>query len=408
MASLKLGVVDAGKKPADLDAYFKMMHGEMYQSINRKAFRNDGRWFQITEDSGNQVAELQNFLHEKGFMPFNPPNGIYDYVTMAAVRLFQEYVRTIEGDASIGTPDGWAGRNEGQSVSNTWKHVKRWQQNNVVNEWATSSVTNPSPEYTKWINLLNAAKRNYVANKHPILKMIENHPHASDTRKVENWDFGTDKVHVIGIRRKQDVGFTTRKNDDIFVLLINGMVFKFWGSTDPSSRMTDRDDEAFLVEGQHEYRFGFHKRHDINKVYKALRPATKGVLVFRDRDSDNALTETDIKKGLEGPNNTINIHWSGIGSFNFSAGCQVVAGESYINNRDEVVSCGSFASKSYVGLNVGKTKGAYNVCADLILALTQTGTRTILYTLGREENLNLDATLGKDYASQTLIRMINA
>ena len=69
--------------------------------------------------------------------------------------------------------------------------------------------------------------------------------------KIDEWDTSRDKVHLIGIRRNEDASVGTRKNDDIFVLLVNGLVFQFWGSTDPSASLADRTDEAFLVEGQH-------------------------------------------------------------------------------------------------------------------------------------------------------------
>ena len=410
-------MVDSGKHPGDLKEYFKVVNGEqLIRNLGSIAlqFRDDGDWFPMQQIQGNQIEELQTFLHEKGFLPHNKPNGIYDYVTLAAVRLFQEYVRTVEGDTTIGKPDGWAGTNSTTKTSNTWKAIKRWQKDNVVNEWAGFSKDNPTKEYTKWINLLNANKQKYLANLNDILMKVETYSKASDTRKVSEWDFSSDHVHLLGIRRKQDIGdFADRKraNDDIFVLLINGMVFKFWGSTDPNANLALQDDienEAFLVEGQHEYGFNWHKWGNAKKVYKALRPATKGVLVFRDFIDDDALKDEDIAKGLRGPVNDINIHWSGIGSFNFSAGCQVIAGQSYINHRDKPISCKQFAATSYGGLSNGLTKGAYNVCADLILALTPVGTNTVLYTLGREENLDLDSSLGRDYAGNTWIRLKNA
>jgi len=108
---------------------------------------------------------------------------------------------------------------------------------------------------------------------------------------------------------------------------------------------------------------------------------------------------------VSGPNATINIHWSGIGSSNFSAGCQVIAGDSYINHANEVVSCRGFAARSYDELAAGKTRGAYNVISDLVLAYAPAGVNLVRYTLGRDAHLNLDASLGKDFGAKTLEKM---
>jgi hypothetical protein len=171
---------------------------------------------------------------------------------------------------------------------------------------------------------------------------------------------------------------------------------------------TGRLDEAFLVEGQHKYRFGWHKISDENKVYRALKPFRHGVLVFRDRDDDNALTESDLKLGIDpAPNQTINIHWSGIGHANWSAGCQVIAGQSYINHHEAVVDCSAFAAAGYNSLSDSgkRTKGAYNVFADLILSFAPKGTDYLYYTLGREKSLNLSPAFGQHYAAEILKRM---
>lgn len=171
------------------------------------------------------------------------------------------------------------------------------------------------------------------------------------------------------------------------------MVFKFWGSTDPSQTMAfnfkknkGRMDEAFLLEGQHTYKFGWHKISDGRRVYRAMKPAQHGVLVFRDRDNDNALTEKDQLIGLDNkPNFSINIHWSGKGHTNYSAGCQVIAGSSYINPEGNIVDCSAFASPGYDDLARNKTRGAYNMLADLILNYAPGKSQTIAYTLTRDD-----------------------
>ncbi len=356
---------------------------------------------------GSEVEDLQKFLYEAGFMPRGVIDGIFDYVTQASTRLFQEYVRTIEGESTM-IPDGIVG-------NGTWRHINRWRAEGKVSEWGKASADKPSEEYTKWMELLAKAKAHYLQNPNGILDQVANFRKSSDTRKTSDWDFDPKEIHLLGIRRAQDAVRSTRENDDFFVLLINGMVFKFWGSTDPSQSMAynartgkGRKDEAFLVEGQHKYRFGWHRISSEAKVYRALRPYKYGVMVFRDWDDNNALTEADLERGLDpAPNYTINIHWSGIGRSNWSAGCQVLVGKSYINNLGQAVDCSKFAASSYGALNDSqkKTKGAYNVCADLILSYAQPGVDYVYYTLGRESSLDLDSRFGAGYAKEAIKMM---
>ena len=303
---------------------------------NTVSFRDDDRtkWRSFRRVPGNDVQKLQQFLRQAGFLTNRMNVGVFDYATQSAVRLFQEYVRTIDpnGDKNM-VPDGFVG-------SGTMKHVERWQRDGLVCSWGPESANNPSKEYNDWFKLLEKAKRHYKANPGPILKYVNKMDKTYSTRKIDDWTFNKDEIHLIGIRRKHDQQAHDRKNDDLFVLLVNGQVFKFWGSTDPSVRMADRPDEPFLVEGQHDYRFGWHKIWVEKKIYKAGKPwIGDGVLVLRDWDDDNSLTPKDLEikdqngklKGIR-VNNSINIHWSGIGSLNFSAGCQVISGQSYINN----------------------------------------------------------------------------
>lgn len=401
MATLYLGGCDYGKSPVSRRSFLAPYHMDGLLK-NTVSFRDDDRttWRRFKNIPGEEVADLQRFLHRAGFMPRGVIDGIFDYVTQASARLFQEYVRSVEGVSSM-LPDGIVG-------SGTQSHIDRWKATGKISDWGKISSTNPSGEYTKWMQLLRRAKDHYGENPHPILEQVAQYQIPSDTKKIDDWEFDPEQIHLIGIRRAQDLGGERRENDDIFILLVRGMVFKFWGSTDANQKMGSRRDEAFLVEGQHKYRFGWHKISVENKIYRALKPYRNGVLVFRDSDDDNALTEKDLKKGLDkNPNNTINIHWSGIGHSNWSAGCQVIAGKSYINHIDTVVDCSSFAAAGYKSLNKSakKTKGAYNVLADLIVSFSKSGIDHIYYTLGREASLKLDASLGSDYAHETLARM---
>jgi len=371
---------------------------------NTVSFRDDDRttWRRFRDTSGQEVAELQQFLYEAGFMPKGVIDGVFDYVTQASVRLFQEYVRTVDGVSDM-LPDGIVG-------SGTQGHIDRWKAMNHVSDWGLASTEYPTTEYYQWIDLLHRAKEYYQENPHPIISQVADFEKPTDSRQISDWEFDPNEIHLIGIRRAQNLSVNRRENDDIFILLIRGLVFKFWGSTDASQNMISRRDEAFLVEGQHKYRFGWHKISEERKIYRALKPFQDGVLVFRDRDDDNALTESDLNKGLDAlPNHSINIHWSGIGHSNWSAGCQVIAGESYINHNDEVVDCSGHAASGYSSLNASarKTKGAYNVLADLIVSFSNPGVNYLYYTLGREASLKLDLGLGPNYASETLERMKN-
>ncbi|MEZ4933898.1 MAG: peptidoglycan-binding domain-containing protein [Saprospiraceae bacterium] len=396
--TLRLGKVDQGFAPADTTSFFMKFHAVLSAALQEKlAFRDegDGRWRPLEEVPGTPVSDLQRFLKAAGFMPHSEVDGIYGYVTHAAVRLFQEYVRTVDNDPSIGTPDGIAG-------PNTFRHIEDWKEKkegtpDFVCKWAQSSPTNGSAEFNQWIGLLEKAKSHYLVHPHPILQFLENFPKKSDTKKIRDWDTSPDTIHLIGIRRNEDVRELKRENDDLFVLLINGMVFKFWGSTDPSQSMAfdfikkqGRLDEAFLTEGQHLYKFGWHKVSDGRRVYRAMKPAQHGVLVFRDRIDANALTEENIQKGLDDATNfSINIHWSGKGQSNYSAGCQVIAGKSYINPDGQVIDCSAFASDGYDDLDRNKTRGAYNVLTDLILNYSAKGVTTAVYTLARDETFFL-------------------
>ncbi|MEZ4985448.1 MAG: hypothetical protein R2795_10490 [Saprospiraceae bacterium] len=88
-------------------------------------------------------------------------------------------------------------------------------------------------------------------------------------------------------------------------------------------------------------------------------------------------------KGLSGYNNGINIHWTGAGATNYGEGCQVIAGASYLNADNALVDCSAFAASLYNDLSIGKTRGAYNVLCDLVLAYSPLDYDTVWYTLGR-------------------------
>ena len=209
----------------------------------------------------------------------------------------------------------------------------------------------------------------------------------TDTRKVPDWDFSSNAIHLVGIRRSEK----TNRFDDLFVALIKGLVFKFQGSTDPGA--TDHPRGApFLVQGQHDYHFGWHKNQQL-----ALRPSDRGVLVVRSKD-DFRLDAADVSKGVES-NATINLHWGGKGlTFEvkkWSEGCQVINGSVYIGPANERVDCSTFVAinNGEIASNPSKTRGAYNLLADLVLGLgNDVAGHAVRYTLLMEEDLALSSS----------------
>jgi len=217
------------------------------------------------------------------------------------------------------------------------------------------------------------------------------------TRRVEDWAFNPNDTHLIGVRRN-DTSLVlkndkfVRRNDDIFILLVNGIRIVFRGSTDPSPSMAGRDDAAFLIRGQHEYRFGWHKLSSIGsgteKVYRAFKPKSdSGVLVVRAKNGQ--LTPASFTNGAQA-NFSINLHWSGAGTSNWSAGCQVIAGKMYRNIKNDIINLSGSASPGYAGLGK-KTRGAYNQLTDLTTVFADdircSSSDKLLYTLVNEGDL---------------------
>jgi len=375
---LKLGDIDQNTPTVLLDTYFNPYHGRDMPSMRK--FRGDRNfdWIGFQTIPSDDIKRLQMFLRETGFQPHGDINGIFGYRTIAGVRLFQEYIRTIEGDPSVGIPDGVVG-------NKTRFHIDRWKKNGKQAIWK-ADTGHQSPEFNQWIEVLNKLKAKYIIDPTPTLQAVSDYSGVSDTLAVKDWDFDPSEIHLIGIRRLEWLKTHTRSNDDLFVLLINGMVFKFFGSTDPNPSMASRRDTPFLVHGQHKYRFGWHKLGELNKkVYRALKPRSIGVLVCRDHNVDQSLTLEDLRHGLT-PNNSINVHWSGTGTSNWSAGCQVLCGRSYINNLNKLVDCTPFSAANYTELD-NKTRGAYSVAADLITIFARKGEEAAMYTLLYEEDL---------------------
>jgi hypothetical protein len=332
------------------------------------------------------VSQVQQFLHDAGFLPFGQIDGICGYRTTAAIRLFQEYVRTVDGDAGIGSPDGTLGP-RGFSI------IKSWQQGGRKADWSGGAT---GPSHARGIALLNAIKQRCLATPSKLLQMVNAYTGPTDTLKVAQWDFNPDQIHLVGVRK--NTKDTESLFNDVFFLLIRGMVFTFIGSTDPG----ESDDPAgapFLTSGQHLYRFAWHKLSDTSRVYHALKPQGKGVLVVRSRD-DRVLTDSDLASGLR-PNDSINVHWGGEGFAEikkWSEGCQVITGKAYINHRNTLVDMAKYAAPFYTSLGTTlngcyQSKGAYTVLADLVTSLSQDQDHVVRYLLLTEDELAVSPEL---------------
>jgi len=386
---IQLGSFDASVTPAARDAYLKQVAAISRLTVAEVADGADKLLLAPYAPDQQQpmtVAEIQQALISRGFFPGGTVDGICGYRTLSAMRLFQEYVRSVEKLPSL--PDGRFGASSQQ-------HLKRWVDGSHTMAWASTierwkAGTLEQTEYTEWLSLLERVKHAYLARPNRMLQSVNAFGGTTDTRKVAQWDFAPAHIHLIGVRREEK----TNKFDDIFVLLIKGLVFKFQGSTEPGA--TDNPAGLpFLVQGQHDYHFGWHKRQ-----YLALRPQhlDKGVLIVRSKN-DARVDDADLAKGLEA-NGTINVHWGGKGlKFDvktWSEGCQVINGSAYLDPNNQLVDCSAFVAvnNSEVSSDRSKTRGAYNVLLDLVTALgNDVANASVKYTLLVEADLDMSPSL---------------
>jgi len=391
---IQLGSYDTTVSASACEAYVKRVEEISRIRLADVADGSDKLAFQRCGQDGQEmtVAEVQQGLKAAGFLPGGNADGICGYRTLSAMRLFQEYVRSYE-KLPIG-PDGRFG-------ADSQKHLKRWMDNGTTSEWAPTissweAGTLGQSEYTQWLSLLEKVKEKYTASPNGMLQLVAAFGRATDTRSVAQWDFTpAGNIHLVGVRRNEKSG----KFDDVFILLTKGLVFKFQGSTEPGAS----DNPAglpFLVQGQHDYHFGWHRGQ-----YLALRPQhlDRGVLVVRSK-GDRRLDDADLDNGLEA-NASINIHWGGKGMTfdvkNWSEGCQVINGTLYLNDRNELIDCAAFAAANNgeIASNPSKTRGAYNVLVDLVTALSgDLPGGSVKYTLLAEEDLELDTALKQGLA----------
>jgi peptidoglycan hydrolase-like protein with peptidoglycan-binding domain len=189
---ITLGTYDSNVQPSALDEYIeyakKLTGVEDWK--NKLRGEKDGEWaeFRPLSRSVMTVSDAQRFLNDSGFFPSGKVDGICGYRTLSAIRLFQEYVRTVEGEAGIGYPDGVMG-------PKTISHSNRWKTRNQKTEWAGVSSANPTREYADWMSLLHKVKEKYAAAPNAMLRKLNEFARPSDTIKVSNWDFDPDKIH---------------------------------------------------------------------------------------------------------------------------------------------------------------------------------------------------------------------
>src|SRR5215813_9847239 len=166
---ITLGAYDSNVQREALDEYIE--HAKKLTGVenweNKLRGEKDGEWaeFRPLGVSAMTVAEAQRFLRDAGFFPFGKDDGICGYRTLSAIRLFQEYVRSVEGAVGIGSPDGVMG-------PKTISHASRWKAKNQKADWVGVTAARPSPEYAKWMSLLRKAKEKYVAAPNAMLRML--------------------------------------------------------------------------------------------------------------------------------------------------------------------------------------------------------------------------------------------
>ncbi len=418
---LRLGRVDEDVSfgAAERQEFLRLYHHPEGFDERELRFRDDSRncWCDWEPIGGQRVKDLTRLLQSAGFMPYAEHSGIFGYATQSAVRLFQEYIRT------IGSPDRHARREppswpDGVVGQDTRFYLDQWATSGETSRWASGEIR---PDYRGWMQWLSAATAFYRSHPTPLMRQLAAAPRRGDSLPPEEWRFPEDEPHLIGIRRRAHLPGETaerRAPDDLFVLLLHGMSFYFWGSSD-SNPSTGR--EGYLIEGQHRYRFNWHNispgRRE--RVYKAARPAGAGVMVVRDVHGDNALTDRNRQDGFDPiPNPTFNLHWSGIGLSNWSAGCQVISGKNYLNDGGALISCADYAARrdSERGTKRSErgprlTMGAYTLLSDLLLTYTprrEPGEKpTFRYSLFREEALDQIPGLSGDVLRDILHRLRN-
>jgi len=397
MDTLSVGHYDSHISTTSVGAYLRQANtgmnlpGDFRQRFRTDTYHSDLKfpppkaetlqyyWQAPAQLAGTSVQALQNFLHAAGFLASIKNEGLFDYQTQAAVRLFQAYQRIVSGDTDMDI-DGMVG-------PHTQASMDIWKQHAPSNAWTTPS---PTDRGKALLELMKQWKANCQQHPPAYVEQVQDASSKGDTQTVNNWQFNEADIHLIGIRNNLDGIKEYPKENDLFLLVIKGKLFVFRGSTVPNNKMVavkGKDQKGnlvkqapFLVEGQHHYRISWHKRSSSCKIYQALAPASQGVLVYRDYNGDQVLDAGDTKAGLTPPNGTIHIHWSGRVGNNWSAGCQVIDALRFLRPGDTApVDCSAYSATTYTGLTAGQGKGAFQILMDLIYAGSQTGLDTLVH-----------------------------
>ena len=387
--TVSLGLTDADISSAQITQYLdKLKKLSLSQDDKLRSNAKSVGFREAPKKTPDAVSQLQQQLTDTGFFPGGVVDGICGFRTQSAIRLFQEYIRSVDGKACL--PDGIAGPITKGYLHDWIQKSRKAYWDELVDNWRKDD--SPLSEYDDWLGYLQELKQFRQQQPGRILSAVNEFSGSSDTKPVAQWTHSKEQVHLLAVRCKPDD--ENRRFDDIFILLIKGLVFKFQGSSDPGYTKHPQG-APFLVPGQHDYRFGLHRNS-----YPALRPmhfAQHGVLTVRSRN-DFRLTEEDLDNGLE-VNGSINIHWGGKGvgrAVNrWSEGCQVITGSGYLDSNGEIRSCAE-----YVAINNGevnregsrKTRGAYTVLSDLLVAFTSDLAEPglVKFTLIPEQDLALN------------------
>src|SRR5467141_4075245 len=177
-------------------AFLRPLH-EDGMDVRRLRGEKDTEWVPFRNESAPTVRDMQTTLRAAGFLPNGAANGILDYRTLSAVRLFQEYVRSVEDLPDIGAPDGVVG-------PNTAGHLARWKNAGKRVDWADRSPANAMPAFRYWMLVL-AMYQAYNANTPVtlIVQKAEAYSGPSDTLKIAQWNLDRHAIHLIGIRRQE-------------------------------------------------------------------------------------------------------------------------------------------------------------------------------------------------------------
>ena len=160
---IQLGSFDAGVTKTERDDYVKQVETVTRVRLGEVAEGSDKLQLAActpSTQSPMSVADIQQGLKAAGFFPGGKVDGICGYRTRSAMRLFQEYVRSVEKQSSL--PDGQFGPSSQQ-------HLRRWVDGHRVHDWAPTierwrTGALGQTEYTEWLSLLGRVKERYAAS----------------------------------------------------------------------------------------------------------------------------------------------------------------------------------------------------------------------------------------------------